>query len=282
MANELVTTKQSVMGSLASSRASQEVQAQVMVARACPRDEERSLHVMLAACKRKGMAENAMYAYPKGDKTITGPSIRLAEVMARSWGNMEFGIRELEADADGSLVEAFAWDMESNTRRTITFRVKHLRYSKNGGLTKLTDPRDVYEAMANFAARRLRACILAVIPDDIQEACVSQVIKTLAGDSSDGTLAERVAKMANAFDAMGVSIAALEEFLRHGIDSTTEVELVQLRGVYTAIRDGAATPDRYFTSMRQKAIEVSSAAADILSDEDRFEQEMSGGHENNT
>lgn len=277
MANEIATTnsnKPSVMGALVSSRAAQEVQAQVMVARACPRDETRSLESMLAACKRKGMAENAMYAYPKGDQTVTGPSIRLAEVMARAWGNVEFGIREIEVDADGSLVEAFCWDMESNTRRTITFRVKHARYSKSRGLQKVSDPRDIYEIMANFAARRLRACILAVIPDDVQEACVAQVVKTLEGDSSGGGLAERVAKMAAAFDGLGVSLDDLESFMRHGIDATTEVELVRLRGVFTAIKDGAATPDRYFPRLAAKPTGSSSAAADILSDEDRFESEV--------
>ncbi len=72
-----------------------------------------------------------------------------------------------------STVEAFAWDVEeANTRQTKVFQVRHWRHTKQGGY-KLTDPRDIYELVANNGARRLRACILGVIPGDVIDAAVA-------------------------------------------------------------------------------------------------------------
>lgn len=47
-------------------------------------------------CERKLVAENAVYQYPKGGQKVQGPSIRLAEVIARNWGNIDYGIIELD------------------------------------------------------------------------------------------------------------------------------------------------------------------------------------------
>ncbi len=40
-------------------------------------------------------------------------------------------------------MEAFAWDLETNSKRTVVFNVPHKRVTKRG-TTNLTDPRDIY------------------------------------------------------------------------------------------------------------------------------------------
>jgi hypothetical protein len=55
-----------------------------------------------------------------------------------------------------SAVLAYAWDLQTNTRQAKTFTVAHVRDTKQGR-KDLTDARDVYEVVANSAARRLRA-----------------------------------------------------------------------------------------------------------------------------
>lgn len=42
----------------------------------------------------------------------------------------------------------------------------------------LTDSRDIYEATANFGARRMRACILGVIPGDVVDMAVNECKET--------------------------------------------------------------------------------------------------------
>jgi hypothetical protein len=40
----------------------------------------------------KEIAESCMYALPRGGKTIAGPSVRLAEIMASAYGNLHVGL----------------------------------------------------------------------------------------------------------------------------------------------------------------------------------------------
>ncbi|MBQ9872940.1 MAG: hypothetical protein IJM30_00580, partial [Thermoguttaceae bacterium] len=77
-----------------------------------PRDQRRSTEQILTACQRPGLAAVAVYSYARGGTAISGPSIRLAEEIARDWGNLECGWNELERKEDSSIVRAFAWDKE--------------------------------------------------------------------------------------------------------------------------------------------------------------------------
>jgi len=233
------------MVDVAQTRAAQEVQAAMIVAKKFPRDETAAYNRIMQACKRRMLAEQAVYAYPRGGTTVTGPSIRLAEVLAQSWGNLDFGIIELDQRRGESDVMAYAWDLETNVRQTKIFTVKHERHKKGGKVDKLTDPRDIYEMSANQGARRLRACILGVIPGDVTDAAVQACDKTLAG-GSDEPLQDRVRKMVAAFSEHGVSLQLIEGRLGHKIGVTAEAELVSLRKIYLSIRDNMAEPSQFF------------------------------------
>ena len=137
---------------------------------------------IMRACERPFLAEQAMYAYPKGGKLVTGASIRLAEVLAQNWGNVDCGVREISQDGGSSIAEAYAVDLETNVRISKTFHVPHTRDTKQGK-KRLTDSREIYELVANQGARRLRACILGIVPEDVVDAAVERCGKTL--ESSD-------------------------------------------------------------------------------------------------
>lgn len=89
-------TAPSAMATVEEARAVQEVRAALVIAKRFPRDEVEARGRILEACKRPGLAERAMYSYPRGGTRVTGPSIRLAETLARFWGNLSYGIREIE------------------------------------------------------------------------------------------------------------------------------------------------------------------------------------------
>ena len=67
-----------------SARATQEVQAAMIIAKRFPRNETLAFGKIKTACERAGLAKEALYAYPRGGKMVTGPSIRLAEAMAQA------------------------------------------------------------------------------------------------------------------------------------------------------------------------------------------------------
>lgn len=226
-------------------RAQSEIQGMMTVAKRFPRDQMASFNRIMKACQRKTLAEQAMYAYPRGGQTVTGESIRLAEVLAQNWGNLDFGIIEVEQRDGESTMMAYCLDLETNVRQQKTFIVKHERDTKQGRKT-LTDNRDIYEMTANQGARRLRACILGVIPGDITDAAREECEKTLRGQTKE-PIADRVRVMATTFDQLGVTQEMLEARLQHKLDVCIEAELVTLRKIYTSIKDGFTKREEWFT-----------------------------------
>lgn len=229
---------------VATTRAAQEVQAAMVIAKRYPRDENAAWQKIMRACKRKTLAEQSLYAYPRGDQTVTGPSIRLAEALAQSWGNLDFGIIELEQKGGESQMMAYCWDLETNCRQTKVFAVKHIRHTRRGQ-TALEDPRDIYEMTANQGARRLRACILGVIPGDVVDAACAECEKTMAGNN-ERPLADRLRDLVTAFGEMGVTQEMIEKRLGHKVEVTIEAELVGLRKIFVSIRDNAADRSNFF------------------------------------
>lgn len=224
-------------------RAVAEVQAAMMIARMNPRDPIVAMDRILNACSRPTLAEAAVYTYAKGGSNVSGPSIRLAETMAQNWGNMQFGIRELDQRNGESTVQAYAWDVETNTRREVTFQVPHTRYTKRGA-TRLEDPRDIYEMVANQGARRLRACILAVIPGDVTEAAVAQCETTMHAKADVSP--EAVQKMVAAFAAFGVTKEQIEQRIQRRLDAIQPAQIVALKKIYASLRDGMSAPQDWF------------------------------------
>ena len=224
-------------------RAIAEVQAAMVIARANPRDPIAAMDRILNACTRPTLAERALYSYSRGGTDITGPSIRLAEAVAQQWGNIQFGIRELDQRGEMSTVQAFAWDVETNTRREVTFQVQLIRHTKKGAY-RLEDPRDIYEMVANQGARRVRACILSVIPGDVIEAAVSQCEATLHAKAD--TSPETMQKMLSAFAEYGVTKEQIETRIQRRIEAIQPAQVVSLKKVYASLRDGMSVAADWF------------------------------------
>lgn len=235
----------------ASNREMEEVKGAIFMARQFPRNVFQAEQRILDACKRPALAETAVYQYPRGGTKISGPSIRLAEVVAQNWGNIDFGIKELEQREGESVVMAYAWDLETNTRQTKVFTVKHSMKAK-GTIKKLDDPRDIYEKVANDGARRLRSCILAVIPGDIIENAVRQCEETLRGNSK-GPLKDRIANALKAFkERYKVTQEMIEHRFGYNADSFTEVDFLELIKIFNSMKDGMSKVDDWFDKSATK------------------------------
>ena len=235
-----------VMATTGSNRKAAEVQAAMVVAQQFPRDQISAMRRITDSCMRVGLAETAVYSYPKGGTRVTGASIRMAEMLAQNWGNIDFGVNELEQANGASVIEAYCWDLETNTRVSKVFTVPHVR-SKRSGDVKLTDPRDIYEMVANQGARRLRACILAVIPGDVQDAAMEACNKTLSGQNNGMPLVERIKNASTRlFAEYNVTTEQIEEMFGCNLGSLSEQNVIKLGQVYTSLRDGMSTVDNWF------------------------------------
>src|SRR5499427_9232195 len=220
-----------------------EVQSAMVMARRFPRDEMTVMDRILQACTRPSLAEGALYEYARGGTDIRGPSVRLAECIAQYWGHLDFGWRVLEERPGATKVQTFAWDMQTGTRCQMVFDVVHERQA--GGARKtLHDPRDIYEHVANAASRRLRACILRVVPGDVVEAAVKQCEKTLT--TKVEVTPERITTMLTQFADYGVTKGMVEKRLQRRVEAITPGMMVQLGKVYTSLRDGMSQPGDWF------------------------------------
>lgn len=232
-----MTANRSVTAEMITSRQTQEVQGQIIMAKKFPRDEVAASRRIMTACQRKKLAESAEYEYARGGSKVTGPSIRLAEALAQNWGNLDFGFVELEQRNGESQVMAYCWDLETNTRQTKIFAVPHIRHTKKGDFP-LTDPRDIYEMVANQAARRVRACILGIIPGDIVEEAVEQCHRTLLG-KEDVPLIDRIKKcIQTAEKTYQVPQESLEKYIGCKADAFSMNDLIRLNRVFNSIKDG--------------------------------------------
>jgi hypothetical protein len=121
--------------------------------------------------------------------------------------------------------------------------VRHWRDTKQGGYP-LKDEREIYELTANMAQRRVRACIMAVIPGDVFDAAMDQATKTLK--ASADLSPEGIKKLLGAFAEFGVSKAQIEQRIQRKIDAIQPGQVVSLKQVYASLRDGMSVPTDWF------------------------------------
>ena len=228
------------------SRAIAEAQGKLVIAKRFPRNEVDAYAKAMEACQRPTMAAKAFYSFPRGGQTVEGPTIRFAEELARCWGNIDYGIKELSQDDGKSEMQAYAWDLETNAQSVQNFTNPHQR-EQGKKMVKLTTQRDIYENNANMATRRLRSRILAILPSWFVEDAIEECKKTLAG-RNDTPLIDRVKKMVVAFAKIGVTQEQIERRLKKKIDTMNADDFVEYTGIYNAIKQGESKISEWFES----------------------------------
>lgn len=220
-----------------------EIQARMLMARRMPRDPVAAGELILQDCERPSVAEHAVYQYARGGTDISGPSIKLIETVARRWGNIASGIKEVSRGAGYSECIAYAWDLESGYYDERQFQVRHWRDTNRGGYA-LKEERDVYELIANQGQRRKRACLQTILPDDIVVAAVAQCEKTLRAKAD--TTPEGIERMVKAFGDYGVTRAQIEKRIQRKLDSISPAQVVGLKKVFASLRDGMSSAQDWF------------------------------------
>lgn len=239
------------------SRAVAEVQAAIVVAQQCPRNLVTAIAQMEESCKQKALAERAFYRFPRAGGAVSGASVHLARELARCFGNIQYGIAELRRDDElgQSEVQAYAWDVQNNTRATTVFVVPHKRDTTNG-VKALTDMRDIYENNANNGSRRLREMIFSVLPAWFVEQAKELCTRTLSADTSGKPLPQRCAEAVAMFAGIGVTEDQLAQKLDRPSGQWTEHDLAQLGVIFRSLQRGEISKDEEFAPRRVTADEI--------------------------
>lgn len=237
---------QSMVGALVRA----EIDTQVATAHAYPRSVSRVVkNVNSLVTISEESAQECNYALPRGGKPITGPSVRLAEIVASQWGNCRVGARVVHVDRIEKFVEAEGvfHDLETNTATTA--RVRRRITDKSGRIYN----DDMITVTGNAACSiAKRNAILGGVPKAVWNEAYQTALRTIKGDVK--TLPERRDGAFKAFAAFGVTpeqiVAKLE---LGGVEDITLEHLTTLIAMHRAIKDGEQGVEDFFPAAGAKA-----------------------------
>lgn len=220
------------------------IDMQISTAKAYPRNITRATANAIAIVTTDAeTAKTCTYSVPRGGKSITGPSVHLAKILAQVWGNLRVEAKVVAIDSTQITSEAVCFDLESNL--AIKTQVKRSIMGKNGRFTD--DMITVTGNAANSIA--LRNAILSVIPRAIVDKVYNNAKQTITGDISDETkLITRRKQVVDALkDTYSVTEAEiLKSIGKAAIQHINADDLVVLIGIGTAIKDGDTTVEQAF------------------------------------
>lgn len=185
-------------------------------------------------------AEACFYAIPRDGKTVEGPSARFAEIMASAWGHMRVGTRIVGEDDRFITSAATAWDLQTNV--AIGFEARR-RITNKGGQKFKDDMVGVTSAAASSIA--IRNAILKVIPSAFWRPIYEDCRRVAVGSAE--TLVNRRAKALEFLQRMGATNDRVFAVLGvKGVEDITLDQLLTLRGLASAIKEGSTTVDEAF------------------------------------
>lgn len=212
------------------------------------------------------IAEKAFYCLPprkKKDGTlgdpITGASVRMAEEILATYGNLNAGVGFAEVDkrAKRVTVRAFVHDMEKNTKVEEEYSVRILWPGDDGEKNALDRAR-------SFAIRNAVFRLFGTDSRMFAEDAMDHVAKT-------SNVEDVRTKLLEAFGDQDVTEAELLSWC--GVAKLEDISagiIVKLRGLYNAIKDGYTTVQEQF---RPSEPEKASANAEDAKEKLKAKQE---------
>lgn len=218
-----------------------EVDVQIETAKRYPRSIKAALdYALQLATLDVETAEACFYVLPRGGKTIEGPGVRLAEIIASAWGNLRYGAEILGADDVFVRARGYCFDLQTNTayagevERRITDS-KGRRYNDDMiGVTGM--------AASAVASRN---AVFKIVPRVYVNRIYEAAKKVARG--TDKTIAQRRQTLFEKYAKRGITPAQIYAKLEvKGEPDITIEHIEMLAGLATAIHDGLTTLDKEF------------------------------------
>jgi hypothetical protein len=258
MNNFLPTVGAETSATAAATQARAMVEARYVMAIKRPRNWDQVRLDVVKECRRPSFAHNksAFYRKPIGDG-VEGLGIRFVEVAFRCMTNVLTETTMIFEDDSKEVYRVSVTDLEANVTYPLDVRVtktverskplddgsfisvRKNSWNKNVYTIPGTDD-ELLNKRAAMISKAIRTLGLRIIPGDLQdeaEYIIKQVRLDKAAKDPD---AERI-QITDAFTEIGVSAINLADYLGHPLAQCSPAQLVELRGIYGAIRDGEAT-----------------------------------------
>lgn len=222
-----------------------EYDVQIATAKKYPRNLTRVKdNIVAIATMSKEMAETCRYALPRGGKSLSGPSVHLARVMAQQYGNIRVDSRVKQITDKQIISEAVCFDLETNY--AVKVEVRRSILNKYG--ERFSD--DMITVTGNAAsAIAYRNAVLSVIPKSITDVAYNASIRMITGDLTTEDKLITARKKAIEYFKDNYNVTDEQIFKAIGVRSMGQIkaeQIADLRGLEQSIKDGDTTPDEAF------------------------------------
>ena len=229
---------------MATAIAKAELDTRITTAHAFPRSTQVVVQSILSlATLNEKTAETMMYALPRGNKPILGPSIRLAEIVSQCYGNCVSESRVVAIDRINKIITAEGLFTDLQTNSTVKASVERRISDKHGRLYS-----DDMITVTGNAARSIarRNAILAGVPKAIWEQAYEAAEQCVAGDIA--TVAVTRDKAIKAFAVYGLKPEQVFKLIDvKGEQDIGIPEVLALRAMFSSIKNGEATVEELLT-----------------------------------
>ena len=226
-----------------------QIDVQISTAKAYPRSIKRAVEDSIALVTMDvATASTCTYSVPRGGKSINGPSVHLAKILAQNWGNLRVEAKVIGIDAKHVTSQAICFDLEKNL--AIKVEVKRSIMTSKGRMND--DMITVTGNAANSIA--LRNAVLSVIPKAVVDKVYNEAKSKITGDVSDKTklLNRRKAVMDGLKETYTLTESEILSAIgKASIDHITPDDLVVLIGIGTAIKDGDTDVETAFRKAKK-------------------------------
>lgn len=241
-----------------------EIDTQIATAKQYPRNLSRVLNnIETLATMDEETAASCFYVLRRQGKVIDGPSVRMAEIIASSWGNLRVQARIIGNDGKMITAQGVCHDLESNYATSV--EVKRRITDKYGK----TYSEDMQVVTGNAAcAIAMRNAVMKVVPSALIKKVITKAKKVSLGQSM--TLENSRQNMMQYFAKIGIDEQHILDYL--SVEKLDEVDIdmvVELRGLATAIKEGTTTVQETF--FPKKTTPVQATAEEVDPSKDLFE-----------
>jgi len=237
-----------------------QVDVQISTAKQYPRSIDRFQKECLSwATIDAETAGSMFYTLPRAGKRLEGPSVRLAEVVGATWGNLRVEGDVVEIGERFLTAMGSCFDLERNV--AVRTRVKRRITDRQGNRFK----DDMIQVASNAAISiAIRNAVFKVVPFAFVKGVYEAARKASLGT---GTMEEKRKNAFAWFKKAGVDQKAVLKALdKRGLPDVDEDDLIQLRGLKTAIQEGTTTAQEAFSdASEQDTSEQASALNQAIS-----------------
>lgn len=243
-----------------------EIDVQISTAKAFPRSLKMFLDRALSmATISEDIAGSCSYSLPRGGKALEGPTVRLAEIVCSTYGNIRAGARVIANDGKTVTAQGICHDLETNYCVTVEVKRSILQHEykwddnskkslKTGRMITMNEDMQVVTGNAACAIA-YRNAVFKVVPS----ALVSDIYEKsrLVARGTEQTLPARRQKTLDYLHGLKVTDKQICDVLElKKVEDIDLDKLDTLRGMCTLIKNGESTVKDLFEPNKEPGASI--------------------------